>query len=173
MNYTAIFILLFCLLCIPAKAKEATPVALESYGTVSLAKEELLVNALQYLNRIWNDKGQSLNPAETKKYFTPNTTLIINGKAFYTGYQQFEDYFSEASHNVHGKIHFPLLKIFGIKNKFIAHFDENIYDNKGNYYPANVMAIFTIRNGKISKLEAIVNTKYFCEKESADIRYEK
>lgn len=59
----------------------------------------------------------------------------------------------------------------GVDNKLIVRFDEDIYDSNGNYYPTNVMAIFTLHEGRIQQWEEVVNSKYFCQTESANVVY--
>lgn len=147
--------------------------AIKIYGNVTLSQEKLITNAFLYLNKFWADKGKSLSRNITEEYFAPGTTLIINGKTVYTGYGQFEAHFKEVGKSIIGKIRFPLLEVIGVDNKLIVRFDEDIHDKNGNYYPANVMAIFTLQNNKIQQWEEVVNTKYFCQAESASVVYSK
>jgi hypothetical protein len=142
-------------------------------GHITSAQEKLITDALIYLNQFWANRGESLSQGRTEKYFSPDTTLIINGKAVYTGYAQFEGHFKAVSKHIRGKIRFPLQEIIGVGNKLIVRFDEDIYDNQGIDYPANVMAIFTLHNGRIQRWEEIANTRYFCKIESHNIVYSK
>jgi hypothetical protein len=168
----AISIFLY-LLSLTAFAQEEKPIAIKTDSHVTPSQKRLITNAFLYLNKFWADGGKSLSQNMTEKYFDPDTTLIINGKTVYTGYAQFESHFKEVVKNIRGKIGFPLLEIMSVENKLIVHFDEDIYDNKGIYYPANVMAIFTLHNGKIQQWEEVVNSKYFCQTKSANVVYSK
>ena len=109
----------------------------------------------------------------TERYFTPDTTLIINGKTVYSGYAQFEAHFKEVGKNIRGNIRFPLLEIMSSGNRVIAHFDEDIDDNHGNRYPTAVMAIFTLHQGRIQKWEEVVYSKYFCQAKAESVVYSK
>jgi len=140
---------------------------------ISSAQEKLIKNTFLYLNKVWASKGKLLSRNITEKYFDSGTTLIINGKKVYTGYGEFDSHFQEVGKHILGKIRFPLLEVVSVENKVIVRFDEDIYDNNGVYYPANVIAIFTLKNGKIKKWEEVVNTKYFCQLESIDAVYSK
>lgn len=91
-------------------AKEVQHFAIKTYGNVTPSQKELITNALFYLNKFWADKGKSLSRNITEKYFAPNTTLIINGKTVYSGYDQFEAHFKEVGKSIVGKILFPYLK---------------------------------------------------------------
>lgn len=162
-----------CLVSLTVFSQEGQQVAIKTDGHVTPPQEKLIINAFIYLNKFWADKGKSLSRDITKKYFDPDTTLIINGKTVYTGYVQFESHFKEVGKAILGKIRFPLLEIIGVDNTLIVRFDEDIYDKNGNYYPTNVMGIFTLHNGKIQRWEEVVNSKYFCQAESANIVYSK
>jgi hypothetical protein len=152
-------------------AQTAQPFAVKIDGHVTPAQKKLITDTFLYLNKFWADKGQSLSSKITKQYFTPDTTLIINGKTVYTGYAQFETHFKEVGKSIRGNIHLPLLEIIGINNKLIVHFNEDIYDNERSYYPTNVMAIFTLHNGKIQIWEEVVNSSYFCQAASTNVVY--
>lgn len=161
------------LISLTALAEENQTFAKNIYGNITPTEEKLLIDAFTYLNKFWADKGKSLSRDLTEKYFTPDTTLIINGKSVYKGYDQFESHFKEVGKKIIGKINFPLLEAIGADNKLIVHFNEDIRDNAGNFYPTNVMAIFTLENNKIKKWEEVVNTPYFCQPESISIVYSK
>lgn len=148
-------------------------IALKTDGNVTPTQEKLIVNTFYYLNKFWADKGKSLSSNITKKYFTPDTTLIINGKTVYKGYDQFDAHFKAVGKIITGNIRFPLLEMMSVNNKLIVHFNEDIHDNKGTYYPTNVIAIFTLHNGKIQQWEEVVNSKYFCQAESEKVVYSK
>lgn len=174
MKFKKLAVSLFvCLSSLTAFGQQAQPFAIKKDGPVTPEQEKLITSAFTYLNTLWADKGKSISSDMTKKYFDPNTTLIINGKTVYTGYTQFESHFKEVGKNIRGNIRFPLLEVMRIDNKLIIHFDEDIYDNNGTYYPTNVMAIFTLHNGKIQRWEEVVNSKYFCQAESANVVYSK
>ena len=53
------------------------------------------------------------------------------------------------------------------------HFNEDIRDNHGNAYPSNVIAIFTLKNGKIQRWEEVTNSNYFCQPEAMSVVYSK
>ena len=161
------------LLFITISAEEMQHIALKTYGHVTTAQGMLINNAFLYLNKFWSDKGKSLSNVTTQQYFTPDTTLIINGKTVYTGYAQSNNHFKEVGKHIRGEIQFPLLKIISVDDKLIVHFDENIYDNNEHYYPANVIAIFTLQNGRIQKWEEVANSTYFCQAQSASVVYSK
>ncbi len=165
--------LFLILISMPTLAQPYQPFAIKTYGNVTLSQEKLITNAFLYLNKLWADQGKSLSRNITKEYFTPDTTLIINGKTVYTGYDQFEGHFKVVGKNIIGKIRFPLLEVIGVDNKLIVHFDEDIHDKHGNDYPANVIAIFTLQNNKIQQWEEVAYTKYFCQAESASVVYSK
>lgn len=164
--------LFLCLINFSLFADQAiqTPVVNIS-GAITPAQIQLITGAFQYINDVWASSGKALSLDRTQKYFTPNTTLIINGKPVYVGYIQFTTHFDKVSKNIKGKFRFPLFEMIGVNNKLIARFDEDIYDNKGNYYPANVIAIFTLENGKIQRWEEVVNSKYFYQPEAAKVVY--
>ncbi len=165
--------LFLSLISLSTLAQHTQPFAIKIYENVTPSQEKLITNSFLYLNKFWADKGKSLSRNITEEYFAPNTTLIINGKTVYTGYDQFEAHFKAVGKSITGKIRFPLLEVIGVNNKLIVHFDEDIHDNNGNYYPANVMAIFTLQNNKIQLWEEVANTKYFCQAESASVVYSK
>lgn len=148
-----------------------SPIAIQKYGHVTPAQENLIANAFLYLNKFWADKGKSLSRNTTEKYFTPDTTLIINGKTVYSGYDQFDAHFKTVGKSIIGKIRFPLLEIMSVENKVIVRFDEDIHDNNKKNYPANVIAIFTLKDNKIQKWEEVAYTKYFCQTESEKAVY--
>lgn len=165
--------LFLVLTCITSFAQTTQPFAINTYGNVTLSQEKLITDTFLYLNKFWSDQGKSLSANITKEYFTPDTTLIINGKTVYTGYNQFRDHFKEVGKSIVGKIHFPLLEVIGVDNKLIINFDEDIYDKNGNNYPANVMAIFTLQDNKIKEWKEVAYTKYFCQAASSSVVYSK
>jgi hypothetical protein len=173
MKIKLVISLFFCCISVTAFAQKTQRVAIKIEGHVTSSQIKVITNAFLYINKFWADKGQSLSPKITKKYFSPDTTLIINGKTIYAGYTQFETHFKEVGKNIRGKIHFPLLEMIGVGNKLIVHFDEDISDNNGVYYPTNVMAIFTLNNGKIEQWEEVVNSNYFCQVGSSNVVYSK
>lgn len=63
--------------------------------------------------------------------------------------------------------------MIGVSDRLVVRFNENISDDHGEQYPSNVIAIFTLRNGKIWKWEAVVNSGYFCQAASQKIVYAK
>ena len=107
----------------------------------------------------------------TKKYFDSDITLIINDKQVLSGYDQFDAHFTQVGTTIRGKIRFPLLEVMRVDNKLIVHFDEDIYDNYGSYYPTTVIAIFTLHEGKIQRWEEVAYTKYFCQAGAANVVY--
>ena len=153
--------LLLMLFSLSISAQEAQPFAKKTWGKLTAAQEKLITDFFLYLNKFWADEGKSLSRKLTEEYLDPDTTLIINGRTVYTGYNQFESHFKEVGKNIRGKIHFPLLEVIGVGNKLVVRFDEDIYDNNETNYPANVIAIFTIYRGKISRWEEVVYTRYF------------
>lgn len=163
MKIRSIIILLLYLMSPSILAKESPPIAIKIIGKVTSAQEELIYNTLIYINQFWSDQGKSLSPKKTQKYFSPDTTLIINGKIVYSGLTQFESHFKQVGKVIAGQIKFPLLEIIGVGNTLIVRFDEDVYDNQKNHYPTNVIAIFTIQNGKIQRWEEVVNSTYFCQ----------
>jgi len=154
-------------------AQAVEPVIIKTDGHVTLSQKKLITNAFMYLNNFWEDKGKSLSLEITEKYFTPDTSLTINGKTVYVGYAQFDSHFKKVGKKIIGKIQFPLLEVMSVDDKLIVHFNEDLHDNNGNYYPANVIAIFTLRKGKIQQWEEVVNSKYFCQIESSNVVYSK
>lgn len=109
----------------------------------------------------------------TQTYFTPDTTLIVNGKQVYAGYGQLESHFQEVGKNIHGAFLFPLQEVMRVDNKLIVRFNEDIYDNKGIYYPTMVIAIFTLDKNRIQQWDEVVNSNYFCQPEAASVVYPK
>ncbi len=154
-------------------ADQTQPFAIKTYGNITPTQESLMTNAFLYLNKFWADKGKSLITNTTAKYFTPNTTLIINGKTIYTGYDQFANHFKTVSQSITGKIRFPLAYAIGTNDKLIVRFDEDLRDNNGNNYPVNVMAIFTLKDNKIERWDEVANTQYFCTPESTKVVFSK
>jgi SnoaL-like domain len=165
--------LLICLMSLAAFAQDVQQTAIKTDGNVVSSQEKLITDAFLYLNKFWADKGKSISRDMTEKYFAPETTLIINGRTVYTGYDQFESHFKQVGKIIRGKIRFPLLEVISSNNKVVVYFNEDIYDYNGNYYPANVMAIFTLHNGKIQRWEEVVDSKYFSQPESAKVVYSK
>lgn len=163
--------LLLCLTSLTAFPQDAQSTAVKVGGRLTPAQEKLIKDTFTYLNTFWADQGKSLSQNMTEKYFDPATTLIINGKTVYTGYAQFNAHFKEVSKHIRGKILFPLLEMMSIGNKIILNFKEDIYDNNGNYYPANVMAIITLYKDRIQQWEEVVNSKYFCQPEAEKTVY--
>ena len=161
--------LFFCLISFIVFANEIPSFAVKTDGDVTASQKKLMTDAFLYLNKFWADKGKSLSKNMTEKYFTPDTTLIINGKTIYTGYAEFESHFKEVSKHIRGKIRFPLLEVMRVDNKLIVRFDEDIYDNKSIYYPAKVVAIFTLDKGRIQQWEEVAYSSYFCQPESTKV----
>lgn len=150
---------------------QSQPLITKVDGHVTPSQQRLIINALLYINNVWATKGKSLARNITKEYFDADTVLIINEKKVYSGYDQFDAHFKAVTKNIRGKIRLPLLEVLGVDNKLIVRFDEDINDNNGNYYPTNVIAIFTLHNGKIQQWEEVVNSKYFCQAESTNVVY--
>jgi hypothetical protein len=173
MKMKLMVLLLLCFMSIPLFAQDTQSLVVKTDGDVTLAQEKLIANAFTYINTVWADNGKSISRKATKKYFDTNTTLIINGRQVYTGYSQLESHFSQVGKNIHGKITFPLLEVMRADNKLIVHFNEDIYDNHGTYFPANVVAIFTLHEGRIQQWEEVVDSPYFCQAESAAAVYAK
>lgn len=163
--------LFLCLISLPVFAQGTQSFAIKTDGHITASQENLITNAFRYLNKGWSDKGKSLSQNTTEKYFTPDTSLIINGKNVYTGYAQLAAHFQQVSQFIRGNIRFPLLEVMSIDNKLIVYFNEDIYDNNGVSYPATTMAIFTIDNGRIQQWEEVAYTKYFAQAESANAVY--
>lgn len=135
-------------------------------------QEKLITNTLIYLNKVWSNKGKSPR-AITMKYFDPEVTLTINGKTVFTGYDQFDAHFQEVGKHIFGKVLFPLLEVIPAGDKLIVRFDEDIHTQNGTHYPTNVMAIFTIHNGRIKRWEEVVFTRYFFQAEASNVVYSK
>lgn len=165
--------LFLCLLSLNISAQKTQPLVLKIEGSVTTSQKNLIADTFIYLNKFWADKGKSLSQDITEKYFTKDTTLIINGKTVYTELPQFESHFKKVGKTIKGNIRFPLHEIIGVDNKLIVHFDEDIYDGHGTYYPTNVIAIFTLHNNKIQRWEEVVNSSYFCRVESLGVVYSK
>lgn len=154
-------------------AQNTQSLVTETDGSVTSSQEKLITGALTYINTVWADNGKSILREVTEKYFDANTTLIINGKQVYTGYEQLENHFSQVGKHIHGKIIFPLLEVMRSGNKLIVHLNEDLYDNQGVYYPAYVMAVFTVHEGKIQQWEEVADSPYFCQVESESAVYTK
>src|SRR5579872_1579457 len=155
-----------CLMCFNISAHA------QSAHTIS-SHEKIVKDAFSYLNQVWAANGKALSQKITEKYFDPNTTLIINGKKVYSGYYQFDRHFREVGKQVIGKIRFPFLDTINTNDKLIVRFDEDLHDNNGISYPANVIAIFTFYKGKIKEWNEVAYTKYFCRAESTAAVYSK
>lgn len=134
-------------------------------------KIQLIINAFTYVNNVWATKGNALSEKLSQQYFTPDTTLIINGKTVYNNQSELTKHFQQVSQYIHGKFRFPLLEAVSVGNKVIVRFDEDIYDNQGIYYPAKVIAIFTVDHGKIQKWEEVANSPYFCQASANSVVY--
>lgn len=174
MKNTKFLITLFlCFISTITLAQQTQPFAINISGKLTPIQKKLIADTFLYLNQFWADKGKSLSRNATAKYFTPDTTLIINGKTVYTGYDQFEAHFKEVPKSIIGHINFPLLEVMSAGNKVMVHFDENITDNYGNHYPTNVIAIFKLKNNKIRRWEKVVNSNYFCQPEAAKVVFSK
>jgi ketosteroid isomerase-like protein len=165
--------LLLCFVTFNAFSQVTHPIALKTVGHVTPAQEQLLADAFGYLNQFWSDQGKSISREITEKYFDPDTTLIINGKTVYRGYAQFESHFKAVGKSIRGQIKFPLLEIISVNDQLVVRFDEDVTDNSGKQYPSNVLAIFTLRNGKIWQWDEVVNSPYFCQSASQAIVYSK
>lgn len=174
MKIKLVITILLCFISQAIFAQEIqSPPIIKLTGRVTPSQEKLITESFLYLNKFWADQGKSLSRDITEKYFTPDTTLIINGRTVYNGYDQFEAHFKEVGKSIVGKIRFPLLEIIGVDNKLVVRFDEDIHDNHGNNYPANVIAIFTLDKGRIQRWEEVAYTKYFCQTESTSVVYSK
>jgi hypothetical protein len=154
-------------------AQESNQIVLKASGNVTSAQEHLLYNAFHYLNQFWSNQENLFSREIAEHYFDPDTTLVINGKKVYHGYAQLESHFEVVKKNIRGQIKFPFLEIIGVGGRLIVRFDENISDNQGRQYPGNVIAIMTLRHGKIWKWEQVVNSAYFCQEISQKIVYAK
>lgn len=165
--------MLFCLCLMNpiAFAQGEQPTALKIEGSLTQSQEDLIVDTFSYLNKFWADQGKSLSQDITEKYFDPDTTLIINGKTVYIGYSQLENHFKKVTQSTREITHFPLLKIISVGDTIVVHFNVDIYDKNGNYFPSNAVAIFTLKNNRILKWENVVNSKYFSQPESEKIIY--
>lgn len=173
MKFKLITILSLYLISLTAFSQEVNSTIIKTDGHVTLYQKKLITHTFMYLNNFWANKGKSLSREMTQRYFTPDTSLIINGKIVYVGYDQFDSHFREVGKKIIGKIRFPLLEVMSVNNKLIVHFNEDIHDSKGGYYPANVIAIFTLKNNKIQRWEEVVNSTYFCQIESLNVVYSK
>ena len=161
------------LISFTAIAQESNPIVIMTTGNVTSDREQLLANAFRYLNQFWSDQEKLFSREIAEQYFDPDTTMVINGKIVYRGYAQLESHFEVVKKNIRGEIKFPLLEIIGVGDRLIVRFDENISDYHGGQYPSNVIAIFTLRNNKIWKWEAVVNSAYFCQATSQKVVYAK
>ncbi len=165
--------LFLCSMSLNAFAQGAQALITKTDGPVTQAQEQLIIGTFTYINKAWASQGKILSRNITEKYFEPNTTLIINGKKVYTGYDQFDTHFSQVGKNIQGKIRFPLLEVMSADDKLIVHFNEDIYDNRGTYYPTTTIAIFTLHNNRIQQWDEVVYTNYFCQPESEKVVYSK
>lgn len=163
--------LLFYFMSFTASAQETQPIALKTVGNVQPSQTQLIANAFHYLNQFWADQGKSLSQQITAQYFDPDTTLIINGKTVYRGYAEFTSHFKAVGKSILGQIKFPLFEVIGADDRLVVRFDEDISDNQGKQYPTNVIAIFTLRNGKIWRWEEVVNSPYFCQAAAQGVVY--
>lgn len=173
MRLKLMIILTLCVMNFSVFAQNTQSLVTETDGNVTSSQEKLITGALTYINTVWADNGKSISRETTEKYFDANTTLIINGKQVYTGYEQLEDHFSQVGKHIHGKIIFPLLEMMRSGNKLIVHLNEDIYDNQEVYYPAHVIAVFTLHEGKIQQWEEVADSPYFCQAESESAVYTK
>jgi hypothetical protein len=156
-----------------AFSQESNPIVLKTVGYVTPSQEQLLANAFHYLNQFWSDQEKSFSRKIAEQYFDPDTTLVINGKTVYRGYAQLESHFEAVKKNIRGKIQFPFIEMIGVSDRLVVRFDENISDAHGKQYPGNVIAIFTLRNGKIWKWDAVVNSAYFSQPDAQKMVYSK
>ena len=161
---------LLCFLSLSVFAENAPSLILKTEGNVTSAQEKLITGALNYINQIW---GKPASRSLTQTYFTPNATLVVNGKQVYAGYGELESHFQDVGKSIHGAIRFPLREVMRIDNKLIVRFDEDIYDNKGVYYPTMVIAIFTLDKNRIQQWDEVVDSNYFCQPEAASVVYPK
>jgi ketosteroid isomerase-like protein len=169
-----IFLVFLSLLSLGTWSKALPPFAQQTAGNVTPLQENILTGALHYLNQFWADQGKSLSRKTTAKYFTPNITLVINGKLVFTGYDQFDKHFKSVGKNIIGQIIFPLHEVIYADNTLVAYFDEDIRDKKtGQHYPAQVIALFTLQHNKIERWEEVANTAYFCRADANNIVYSK
>jgi len=60
-----------------------------------------------------------------------------------------------------------------MKDLLVVRFDEDVSDYQGRQYPSQVIAVFTLRNGKIQRWEEVVNCPYFCQASSQKVVYSK
>jgi hypothetical protein len=173
MNIKAMITLLLFFISFTSFAQESQPKILKTVAHVTQAEEVLIINVFSYLNQFWADQGKSLSRKMTELYFDPDTSLIINGKTVYQGYGQFESHFKAVGKMIRGQIKFPLLAMIGTNDQLVVRFDEDISDYHGGHYPSNVMAIFTLRNGRIWRWDEVVNSPYFCQAASQQVVYTK
>ena len=164
--------ILLCLVAFIIHAQEKLPV-LQIEGQKTDQKIKVISGAFAYINDVWASKGLALSQERTQTYFTKDTALIINGKMVCKGYDEFTKHFQQVSQHIQGKFRFPLFEAIGVNNKVVVHFDEDIYDNHGTYYPANVIAIFTFDHDKIQKWEEVVNSPYFRQAAASSVVYSK
>jgi hypothetical protein len=173
MKIKLIVSMLLILISLTAIAQESNLIVLKTTGNVTSAQEQLLANAFHYLNQFWSDQEKLFSREIAEQYFDPDTIMVINGKTVYRGYAQLESHFEAVKKNIRGEIKFPFLEVIGVDDRLVARFDENISDNHGGQYPGNVIAIFTLRNGKIWKWDAVVNSVYFFQPDSQKVVYAK
>ena len=173
MKIRLIISVLLILISFAAVAQESNPIVIKTTGNVTSAQEQLLANAFRYLNQFWSDQEKLFSREIAEQYFDPETIMVINGKTVYRGHAQLESHFEAVKKKIRGQIKFPLLEIIGINDRLAVRFDENISDHHGKEYPSNVIAIFTLRNNKLWKWEAVVNSSYFCQAASKKVVYSK
>ena len=161
---------LLSFLSFPIFAENASPLIIKTEGNVTPAQEKLITGALGYINQIW---GKPASHNVTQTYFTPDTSLIVNGTQVYVGYGQLESHFQNVGKSIHGAFLFPLREVMRVDNKLIVRFNEDIYDNKGVYYPTLVIAIFTLHNNRIQQWDEVVDSNYWCQPEAASVVYPK
>lgn len=156
-----------------AIAQQSNLIVLKTAGNVTSDQEQLLASVFHYLNQFWSDQEESFSRKVAEQYFDPDTTLVINGKTVYRGYAQLESHFEAIKKNIRGKIQFPFIEMIGVSDRLVVRFDENISDAHGKQYPSNVISIFTLRNDKIWKWDAVVNSAYFSQPDAQKVVYSK
>jgi hypothetical protein len=142
-----------------------------SSTNLSKSQEQVITNALQYINAVWADNSK-MNPKITNQYFAPDITLVTNGREVYSGYQSFNRHLQQLGLYLKGKIDFPLIEVLGAGNKIVVRYDLDVYDDNEHYH-MNDMAIFTLQRGKIARWEEVVNSSYFCQTSSQNAAFSK
>lgn len=127
-------------------------------------QQNLIVDTYRYIDSIMADKSKPIIENDLKKYFTPDITMITNGKKVLTGYTALTKHFQDIRTKLFAQTHFPLSEILSAGNKIVLKYNIDFYQ-QDKIYPMNIIAIMTMQNNKIQQWDEVVYSSFLCSKE--------